>query len=80
MGNVRVELNEAGIRELLKSEAISEACREQAERVKRSVGAGFEVQERKYPERRGYAVSAESRDASRKAYQDNVLLKAIGRS
>lgn len=79
MGNVRVELNSAGIRELLKSEKIAEACKEQAERVAWQAGAGFEVQSRRYPERTGYAVSAESKEAVRKTYQDNVLLKALGK-
>lgn len=80
MGNVKVKLNDAGVRELLKSKEISEACREQAEKVKASVGTGFKVQKRtRYPERTGYAVSAESKDAVRKVYQDNVLLKVIGR-
>lgn len=79
MSNVRIELNAAGVRELLKSEAIAQACKEQAVRVKETVGKGFEVQSRKYPERTGYAVSAESREALRSTLQDNVLLKALGK-
>lgn len=78
MGNVKIKLNSAGIREMLKSEAISEACKEQADKIKQAAGEGFEVQKRKYPERSGYAVSAESKEAIRKVYSDNVLLKAMG--
>ena len=80
MNNIEVKLNSAGIRELLKSQPIAKMCMEQAEEVKRKAGAGFEVQPRKYPERTGYAVSAESNEAVRKVYQDNVLLKALGKS
>ena len=79
MSNVKVTLNSVGIRELLKSEAVSKACLEQAEQIKREVGTGFEIHEKRYPERTGYAVSAESKDAIKQTYQDNVLLKAVGR-
>lgn len=78
-GEIKIEIHTAGIRELLKSQPVAEACKEQAQKIKTEVGNGFEVQSRKYPERTGYAVSAESREAVNKVYQENVLLKAIGK-
>lgn len=78
-GKIKIELHSAGIRELLKSQPVAEACKEQAQKIKKEVGKGFEVQIRKYPERIGYAVSAESKEAISKAYKENVLLKAIGK-
>lgn len=80
MSNVRVVVKRKGVRELLKSEEIAKVCLEQAEQIKQTVGPGFKIHEKKYPERIGYAVSAESRQAIHKAYQDNVLLKALGKS
>lgn len=77
---VRIELNSAGIRELLRSKPIVDACKKQAQRIKKVAGKGFEVHPREYPERDGYAVSAESKEAFIKVYKDNVLLKALGKS
>ena len=78
MGKVTIELNEAGVRELLKSKEIAEACREQAEAVHKVVGKGFEVESRRYPERTGYVVTAGTEEAKKAVLKDNVLLKAMG--
>ena len=80
MNNVEIKLNSAGIRELLKSAEITEACREQAEKVQKKAGEGFETQRRNYPERTGYAVVSKTYEAKRKNMKENTLLKAMGRS
>lgn len=78
MANVKIELNDAGVKELLKSQEIKEACREVADRVQRSAGEGFVLEERNYPERSGYSVRVDSAEAARKNSKHNTLLKALG--
>lgn len=79
MGKVKVELNSAGVRELLKSDWAAEQCRQCAERVRNAAGEGFVVEARSYPERSGYAVKAETYEAVHRNYGENVLLKAVGK-
>lgn len=77
MSNVRIHLNKAGVRELLKSEAMRAAVREKAAQIQRRAGDEYIVEDRTYPERVGAAV----RPATKKAYHDNMenntLLKAV---
>lgn len=75
---VKVELNNAGIRELLKSAPISGACEDEARKIRQRAGEGFEVQSRSYPERKGAAVVAATSEARRKNSKENTLLKAMG--
>lgn len=76
--NVQIVLNSAGVRELLKSDAIAAACKEQADAVAARAGDGYIVEQRNYPERTGYAVTAETDEARRDNYNHNTLLKALG--
>ncbi len=76
--NVVIKLNKAGVRELLKSEWAAQQCKAQADIIKGRAGEGFVVQKRNYPERSGYAVKAETREAKNRNYRDNTLLKAMG--
>lgn len=75
---VIIKLNSQGVQELLKSAAIASACREQAKAVAGRAGDGYEVEERNYPERTGYVVSAEADEARRDNLKNNTLLKALG--
>lgn len=76
---VKIKLNPAGVRELLKSAPIAGACDEQAQVIRGKAGEGFEVQKRTYPERTGAAVVAVSSEARKRNYKENTLLKAMGR-
>lgn len=78
MSKLTVKLNSQGVRELLKSQAIADACREQAEAVAGRAGEGYSVEQRDYPERTGYVVSAETDEARRDNLKNNTLLKALG--
>ena len=42
MAKVRVVLNRKGVRELLKSDAMAQACKEQADAIKNRCGDGYE--------------------------------------
>ena len=78
MSKLTVKLNSQGVRELLKSQAIADACREQADAVARRAGEGYSVEQRDYPERTGYVVSAETDEARSDNLKNNTLLKALG--
>ena len=78
MSKITVKLNSQGVRELLKSQAIADACREQADAVAGRAGEGYSVEQRDYPERTGYVVSAETDEARTDNLKNNTLLKALG--
>lgn len=79
MSNVIFKLNQAGVRELLKSSEAQSICREHAARIQSSAGENYEISDRNYPERSGVAV----RPANAEGYYDNLrnntLLKAVGK-
>ena len=79
MGDIKVKLDRAGVRALLKSAAVSGVCRDAAEGVRGRAGAGFEVGQRNYPERTGYAVYPGDAEAYFKNLRNNTLLKAVGK-
>ena len=78
MSKIKIVLNRKGVRELLKSQPIANACGKQAEIVKAKAGEGYEVRQRKYPERTGYVVVAETDEAKQDNLKNNTLLKALG--
>lgn len=76
MSKVRIELNSAGVKDLLKDPAIQAECRKQAEMVAMTAGDGYEVEARSYPERNGYVVKPVTKDAIKDNFENNTLLKA----
>lgn len=78
MSKTKIVLNRKGVRELLKSQPMADACREQAEQVKARAGEGYEVQQQDYPERARYIITAETDEAKRDNLKNNTLLKALG--
>ena len=77
MNNVKIVLNDAGVKELLKSAEAQEICRSLAEQVAARAGEGYVVEPRNYPERSGYAVRPETRSAYKDNYDNNTLLRAL---
>ncbi len=75
---VELKLNSDGIKELLKSDEIAAACKEQADAIASRAGDGYEVTTRQYPERIAYAVNAETKEARQDNLKNNTLLKALG--
>jgi hypothetical protein len=80
MSNTEFELNLAGLNELMKSSEMQAHLETASARVAELAGNGF-------GHRVGIAsytaignVFAEKREAAKKAYKDNTLLKALGSS
>ncbi len=70
---VKVELNSAGVRELLKSAEIMSECKSAAEIIRTNYGGATELEEFVGQNRVNVAVVAPFDEASR----DNELLKAV---
>lgn len=75
--SVEFKPNRAGIRELLRGEAMQGVLKEYAAAVERRVGDGYEVTTFVGKGRANASVHAVSREALREVYKDNVLLKAL---
>ena len=56
MSKVKVVLNSASVRALLKSSGAADICMEQARRIQGNAGEHYAVEVRAYPERTGAAV------------------------
>lgn len=77
MSNIIIKLNRAGVRELLKSEALQEECGKYARQMYSAISGipGYEVEKRNYPERSGYALLAKDYPAIADNQKNNTLLK-----
>lgn len=78
MADVKIVLNSAGVKEVLKNENIAKVCRELANKAVSKCGEGYEVQERNYPERTGTAILAVTNEAKRDNMENHTLLRALG--
>lgn len=78
MSDVKIELNSAGIRELLKSAEIASVCEEEAHKVASRCGAGYKVDTYTGKTRVNAMVSADTKEAYRDNLKNNTLLKALG--
>lgn len=77
MSKMQFKLNGAGVKELLKSDAMKGICRQHASQIAQRAGVGYVVEDRNYPERSGAAVRADSYEAYRDNLENNTLLKAV---
>lgn len=77
MAKVKIELNRAGVRELLRSEAAGELCRSIADGVAGRAGDGYEVTTHVGQNRVNCSVRAETFAAMRDNMKNNTLLKAL---
>lgn len=75
---VEVELNSAGIQELLKSAEIESVCKEYADKVANRAGDGYEVNTQVGKTRVNAMVYADSFAARKDNLKNNTLLKALG--
>lgn len=77
MANIRIELNNDGVRKLLRSSEMEQICKEHANRIAERAGDGYEVTTYTGKNR----VNASVHVATDKAYRDNLknntLLKAV---
>ncbi len=75
---VRIELNEAAIRQqLLKSPATEAMCKKYAEEIAGRCGEGYETKTYKTPSRMAAKVYADSFPARIDNVKNNTLLKAV---
>lgn len=82
MSNIKFELNREGVKELLKSQPVKEACKTQADIIASNANGmhpGYEAVPRDYPKRSGYAVKPATEEAYWDNYHHNTLLKARGK-
>jgi hypothetical protein len=78
MNKVTIKLDDAGIREMLKSEGIVRICEAQANRIAAAAGDEYVAERRSYPERGGAAVRPDTPKAYFENLENNTLLKAMG--
>lgn len=78
MNNFRFELNRDGVAELMKSAGLVAECKKHAEATLAACGGidGYEMAERNYPHRTGYAVYATRYPAIADNLKNDTLLKA----
>lgn len=77
MGNLRVELNHAGVREMLRSEEAKAICEECANKAMGRLGEGHEVTTYTGKKRVNASIFAKSLEAKVKNAKSNTLLKAL---
>lgn len=78
MSKVEIELNSAGIQELLKSSEIGSYCKELAEGVASRAGDGYEVTTMVGKTRANARVSTTDWKSYKSNMKHNTLLKALG--
>ena len=76
--NLRVELNSPGIRELLCSSEMMEACAKEARSIQKRAGKGYEISKYTGASRVNVSVYADTDEAASKNKGDqNELLRAV---
>ena len=77
MNDVRIKLNPAGVRELLKSPEVASAVTEAAQGVQNRVGDGYSMNVRSGRNRTVAEVTADTYKARKDNSENNILLKAL---
>ena len=77
MNKVRIEMNRAGMNELLHSAEIESAIMNAAKKVQSRAGSNFGAVAVKMPTRSIVRVSALNRDGMKENSDNNVLLKSL---
>ncbi len=77
MSKVKIKLNRAGVRELLKSQEMANCCMQEARRVQTSAGANYQAEVRNYPERTGAAVFPANAEGYYDNLNNNTLLRSL---
>ncbi|NCC07075.1 MAG: hypothetical protein EOM30_03270 [Clostridia bacterium] len=73
---IRVEINRAGVRELLRSQEISAICEARAQAISARCGRGYEVSTYTGKNRANASVHAATPKARRDNIKNNTILKA----
>ena len=75
---IKFELDRSGVRELMKDPGVVGECAKIASAAYARLGEGYVMESRTYPERHGYALYPETREAEKDNLDNNSLLKAVG--
>lgn len=75
---LKFELNRAGVRELMKDPGVVSECEKLTAAAYARLDDGYVMEPRNYPERSGFAIYPESREAEKDNLENNSLLKAVG--
>lgn len=79
MNKVRIKLNDRGIQELLKSQEMQSILREQGQAVAAQAGEGYASNVVVYTKRAVAQIYPTSAESAFDNYENNTLLKALGR-
>ena len=71
------KLNENGVRELMRSPAMTNVCRDYAGKALERLGDGYEADTYVGPNRVNVMVSAKSYQAKKENSESNMILKAV---
>lgn len=77
MGDVKIVLDEDGVRELLRSEEAKSICKEFADKALAQLGADYEVTTWTGPNRVNASVHATTYLARKDNSENNTILKAV---
>ncbi len=77
MAKYKIELNWAGVRELLRSDEMRRICAERAEQIVRRCGEGYESDTYTGKNRVNAAVYADTYQAKADNARNNTILKAL---
>lgn len=77
MAKVKIELNESGVRELLRSQEMKEICEGYANKALGRLGNGHITKTVMWPERVTTTIHAESYKAKKENLENNTILKAL---
>ena len=77
MGNIKVELNSEGVRDLMKSAEMMSICKEYANSALGRLGGGYEVNTYNGQTRCNAEVAAVSFKAKRENLKNNSIIKAV---
>lgn len=74
---VKIKLNRAGVRALLRSDEMRQICAEQAQDIAKRCGSGYEMDSYVGKNRVNAMVWPESAEARQDNYHNNTILKAL---
>ena len=77
MGKVKIVLNSAGVRALLKSSEAGDMCMDYAKQIQGRAGGHYAVETRRYPERTGAAVYPTDAEGYYDNLKNNTLLRSL---
>ena len=78
MSKLRVKLNRQGVRELLKSQEMMNACSSVAESAYSQLGDGYSLTKHVGKNRVNVSISTRTAESVRENYENNTILKALG--